>query len=88
MQSIFNKCQVLEVRSGKSKAGNDYSVLKFLDEDDLDVYELFCFGDARALAMPLVKGTRCSLVVEIAPDQRGAGVRVVLTGVGEFGLYS
>ena len=88
MQAMFDKCQVLEVRSGKSKAGNDYSVLKFLDEDDLEVYELFCFGEARALALPLVKGTRCSLVVEIAPDNRGAGVRVLLAGVGEYGLSS
>ena len=88
MQALFDRCQVLEVRSGKSKAGNDYSVLKFLDENDLEVYEIFCFGEARALVMPLVKGTRCSLVVKIEPDNRGAGVRVLLYGVGEYGLNS
>lgn len=85
MQASFDKCQVLEVRAGVSKAGNEYAVLKFLDEEDLEVYELFCFGDARALAMPLQKGTRCSLIVEVTPDGRGAGVRVQLAGLGEYG---
>lgn len=85
MQTAFEKCQVLEVRAGVSKAGNEYAVLKFIDEDELEVYELFCFGDARALALPLAKGTKCSLVVEVSPDSRGAGVRVQLAGLGEYG---
>lgn len=85
MQAAFEKCQVLEVRAGVSKAGNDYVVLKFLDEEDLEVYELFCFGDARALALPLSKGTKCSLIVDVTPDARGAGVRVQLAGLGEYG---
>lgn len=78
----FNSCMILEVRVGKTKSGNDFAVLRFLDQEGLEVYEVFCFGDALATALGLNRGDHVRLIFELRAQSSGAGVRLTLTGVG------
>lgn len=78
----FNFCVILDVRTGKTKSGNDFAVLRFLDQEGLEVYEVFCFGDSMAAALGLTKGANVRLLFELHSLTSGAGVRLTLTGVG------
>lgn len=78
----FCSCVILDVRSGKSKNGHDFAVLRFLDQEGLEVYEVFCFGDSMAAALGLTKGAVVRLTFELAPLNSGAGIRLSLVGVG------
>lgn len=78
----FKSCVILDVRSGKTKSGSDFAVLRFLDQEGLEVYEVFCFGDSMAAALGLSKAAVVRLLFDLQPNSGSAGVRLVLSGVG------
>lgn len=73
----FDNALVMNVRTGKSKAGNDYAILKFLDADSGEDYKIWCFGDAVATAAYLPPMSRGALTFEIFAQDDG-GARLVL----------
>lgn len=74
----MESCLILDCRSGQSKAGNSYAVIRFLEQTNLDVYEVFCFGESMAVAGRLAKGSVYKLLWKLSPDNRGAGVQLHL----------
>lgn len=78
---VFDDCLMLEVRSGTSKAGNPWCMLRFLDRVGSDVYELMQFGEQVPVCLGLQKGDLSKLRFDVVPDTRDGGVRLQLGGV-------
>lgn len=76
----FNHCLVLDTRYGQSKAGNPYCALQFLDEENLQVYDMMQFGDSASAAAGLGRGVRVVLGFDVVPARDG-GIRGELTEV-------
>lgn len=76
----FNNALIINVRSGVSKAGNPWTSINFLDQNNLQVYDLMQFGDSAAVTSGLVRGSVYSLRFNIEPSRDG-GVRLVLVSV-------
>lgn len=89
VQFLMRDCLILEVRTGKTKErGIDFAVLKFLCNEDLNVYEIFCFRDSMAVALGLEPKGTIDLLLEVHPQQRNAGISVELVGVGSTGYVA
>lgn len=67
----FPAVTVLDLGSGMSKNNRPYARLKFLDESELEVYEVWCWGDDVAQAMGLAKGQRAELSFQVKPNGDG-----------------
>lgn len=73
----FNHAQVLAVRAGKSQKGTDWSRLQFLDQDDLQVFEIMAFGPDSTVYLGLIRGTVYQIDFQLVPARDG-GVSLVL----------
>ena len=86
MRVKFDSCTVREVRSGTSKNGNDYCVVRIISPEP-EMYELFFTGSGCDLAKQLSKGQTYDFDFELVPAFNG-GVRLDFAGpavpVSEF----
>lgn len=78
MRVKFDSCTVREVRSGTSKNGNDYCVVRIISQEP-EMYELFFAGSGCDLAKQLSKGQTYDFDFELVPAFNG-GVRLDFAG--------
>ena len=78
MKVQFNGCNVREVRSGTSKKGSEYAVVRFLSPEP-EMYELFFTGPEVDLAKQLRRGETYDFSFDIVPAFNG-GVRLAFDG--------
>lgn len=77
MLVTFKDVTVLSVHNGISKSGNAFARLSFLDGENLDVYEVFIFGErVESVAGLEPKSHINAISFELQPDRNG-GVRLV-----------
>lgn len=68
----FPACMVLDYRQGQKKeTGNPWAFIRFLTEDDLEVWEVSAFGDDVAQTFGLEKGMRVCVRLAVRPDREG-----------------
>lgn len=68
----FPACMVLSYRNGQKKeTGNPWAFVKFLDEKELEVWEVSAFGDDVAATFGLEKGMRVDIALSVSPDREG-----------------
>ena len=81
---IFEDCTVLDVRTGVTKNGQPYAVLRFLVNSTYDLFDgIWQFGDSAAVASGLSKGAHVSLGFSVVPSRQG-GVSLRLDSVGKI----
>lgn len=73
MKVDFKRCVVREVRSGTSKNGNPYCVVRFLS-DEPEMYEVFFSGSDVQFAEVLCKGSTYDFCFDLVPGFRGGVV--------------
>lgn len=78
MKVSFPAAVVREVRTGTSKSGNPYAVVRFLSGEP-EMYELFFSGSDVDLAKQLHKGESYDLSFDLVPSFNG-GVRLEFDG--------
>ena len=78
MKVDFNGCNVREVRSGTSKKGNPYVVVRFLSSEP-EMYELVFTGPDADIASRLLKGSTYDFHFDLVPAYRG-GVSLAFDG--------
>lgn len=77
MLVTFKDVTVLSVHNGVSKKGNAFSRLSFLDGENLDVYDVFVWGDAAESIAGLEPKSHINAIsFQLQPDRSG-GVRLV-----------
>ncbi len=81
MKVDFNGCNVREVRSGTSKKGNPYTVVRFLSSEP-EMYECVFTGPDAEYAAQLVKGSTYDFHFDLVPAFRG-GVSLAFDGAPE-----
>lgn len=68
----FPACTVLSYRNGQKKeTGNPWAFVKFLDEKELEVWEVAAFGDDVAATFGIEKGMRVGISLSVRPDREG-----------------
>lgn len=77
----FENCLILDIQTGTSQRGNFWVRYKFLEQTELEVFDLMAFGDSAAAAASLSRGVVLSLAYKVVPDRNG-GVRLELVQVG------
>lgn len=83
MKIKFEETLVMNVRHGRTKNGNDFSILKFLDAHTGNDYKIWCFGDAVSVANFLQPMGHYVLEFELLGNDDG-GVRLVLEDAQPF----
>ena len=78
MKVQFSDCNVREVRSGTSKKGSEYAVVRIFSPEP-EMYELFFTGPDVDLAKQLVKGNSYDFSFDLLPAYNG-GVRLAFDG--------
>lgn len=83
---LMTNCLVLEVRTGTTKEhSNPFAILRFLCNEDFNVYEVFCFGDSLVVATALTAKETYDLTFEVGPMSGGrAGIRCTLVTARVF----
>lgn len=77
MLVTFKDVLVLSVRSGVSKRGTEYCALQFLDNENAEVFDVMCFGDAAATAASLQPKSHINAISFDLQPARDGGVRLV-----------
>ena len=78
----FDHALILDVRTGLTKNGQPYTVIRFLNLIDYMLYDgIWQFGDSAAVAAGLTVGTTCQLGFLVIPNRNG-GVSLRLESVG------
>ena len=77
----FQHCLIVETRTGKSKAGNDYGVVKFVALDYSQVFEIFCFAESLTEMYKCARGQYYKLWFSVQPQNGNAGARLLLVNV-------
>lgn len=83
MKVKFEETLVMNVRSGKTKNGSDFSILKFLDAQTGEDYKIWCFGDSVGIANFLKPMGNYVLTFNLFGSDDG-GVRLVLEDAQPF----
>lgn len=77
MLVTFKDVLILSVRSGVSKRGTEYCALQFLDNENVEVFNVMAFGKSAAAAQTLQPKSHINAISFDLQPARDGGVRLV-----------